>query len=216
MKLLALETSTALGSVALGDGEALLGEVRMGPNTRHAESLLPSARFLLERASLTTNDLEGVVVGAGPGSFTGVRIAAAAARGLVRALGIPLFAYPSLMAAGWNAAREDRAVCAMFDARRGEVYAACYRFSGRSIETLLAPMVGRVEAVVERVHAADPDYTGEGARKYGALLPRCTLAGDPSAAALLSIARLVPEPIADATAWEPEYLRAPGAERRTR
>jgi tRNA threonylcarbamoyladenosine biosynthesis protein TsaB len=217
MRLLALETSTALGSVALGNEETLLGEVRMGPHTRHAESLLPATRFLLDRAGLAAEDLDGIVVGGGPGSFTGVRIAAAAARGLVRALGVPLFAYPSLMAAALNAARADRPVCALFDARRSEVYAACYRFRDGGIETVMAPMVGSVEAVVERLGSVGPDYTGEGARRYGGLLAdQTSLAGDPSASALLSLARMAGEPVVDPAAWEPEYLRAPGAERGVR
>jgi tRNA threonylcarbamoyladenosine biosynthesis protein TsaB len=73
-----------------------------------------------------------VIVGAGPGSFTGVRVAAATARGLAHGLGVPLYAYSSLAAVAMETGLDGN-VCALFDARRGEVYAACYESSGTRI-----------------------------------------------------------------------------------
>lgn len=221
---LAVDTSSALGSVAVGRGDRLLAEVVVGVSTRHSEALLPAVDFALGSAGLEPAELAGVVVAAGPGSFTGVRIAAASAKAMVRVLDIPFFAYSSLAALAATAASE-RPVCAMFDARRGEVYAGCYRFAGGgAIETVLADEASPVEEVVRRLGPLDPIYLGEGAVRYraeiealgGRVAPRHV--GLPRAAALLWLADTVPEAgrVADPAEWEPEYVRSAGVEREAR
>jgi tRNA threonylcarbamoyladenosine biosynthesis protein TsaB len=218
---LAIETSTRVGSVALGRAGVVLGEVVVGEAARHSEVLLPAVEFLLSSARLSTRDLEGIVVGAGPGSFTGVRLAAALARGMTRALSVPLSAWSSLAAAAaWAARADGTPVCALFDARRGEVYAACYRFPGLArCETVLAPTTGRVEEIVERVSGHGPVWTGDGALRYADRLPwapalPAPLQG-PRASALLWLESIGAGSgrVAEPGTWEPDYQRAPGAER---
>jgi tRNA threonylcarbamoyladenosine biosynthesis protein TsaB len=219
--LLAIETSTRVGSVALGRGGVVLGEVLVGEAARHSEVLLPAVEFLLTSARLSTRELGGIVVGAGPGSFTGVRLAAATARGLTRALEVPLSAWSSLAAAAAGAARADGTpVCALFDARRGEVYAGCYRFPGLSrCETVLAPTTGRVEEIVERVRGHAPLWTGDGALRYADQLPEAPSLPAPlqapRASALLWLESIGAGRgrVAEPADWEPDYQRAPGAER---
>lgn len=242
---LAIDTSTSLGGVAVGRGDRLLAEVVVGVTARHSESLLPAIDFALRAAGLAPADLAAVVVAGGPGSFTGVRVAGATAKGLVRALGVPLYAYPGLLALAASGAADEPA-CALFDARRGEVYAACYRFGDDgAIETLVEPCAAPVESVVEAVRARvctgarahereAPDaggevrsvprpvrYIGDGALRYraaieaagGRVAPAHQAA--PRAASLLWLADTAPERgrVADASSWEPEYLRPSGAER---
>ncbi|MGH7576190.1 MAG: tRNA (adenosine(37)-N6)-threonylcarbamoyltransferase complex dimerization subunit type 1 TsaB, partial [Longimicrobiales bacterium] len=96
--LLAIDTATSMGSVAIGDGDRVLAELTLGVGTRHSAALLPAIRFALEHAGLEPGQIDGVVVGAGPGSFTGVRIAAATAKALVHATQRPLYAYSTLLA----------------------------------------------------------------------------------------------------------------------
>jgi len=213
--LLAIETSTDAGSLALGRGAELAGEVLIGSYTKHAETLLPSLDFLLHMTQLTRTDIDGIVVGAGPGSFTGVRIAAATARGLAAGLRVPLYAYSSLEALAVDAYTEQP-VCALFDARRGEVYAACYRVQQDRIETLLEPDALPVRDVVERMRAHAPLWVGEGAVRYageiGCAPPSLRR---PRASALLRLAAMDPERgrVTEVAGWEPSYLRASGAER---
>jgi tRNA threonylcarbamoyladenosine biosynthesis protein TsaB len=215
--LVAIETATDHGSVALGSGNDLLGEVAISVRSRHAEAMLPALEFLLRTARVDRGEIGGVVVGAGPGSFTGVRVAAATARGLAQGLGVPLHAFPSLAAL----ALEDGAAeptCALFDARRGEVYAACYvRLDGTDrLRTLLEPTVLPVAGLLERVAGLAPRFTGEGAARYAAALgieppvPRT-----PRASALLRLAAAAADGgrVRDVAGWEPTYLRASGAER---
>jgi tRNA threonylcarbamoyladenosine biosynthesis protein TsaB len=219
---LALDTATPLGSVALGWADRLLGEITLGIEVRHSEALLPALDFLLQRTGIQQDQLGRVVVGAGPGSFTGVRIAAATAKGLAHALGIPLYAYSSLAALAAPALHADQAVCAMFDARRDEVYAACYRFNAADdhIATLLPPSALAVDDVLDRFQA-EPLYVGEGATRHaerirarGATVAAPALAV-PRASSLLWLADLLPQAglVHDIAVWEPEYVRPPGAQR---
>src|SRR5690606_1081589 len=141
---LAIDTSTALGSVAVGRGSELLAEIVVGVSTKHSESLLPAIDYALRSAGLEPPDLGAVVVAGGPGSFTGVRVAGATAKGFVRALGVPLFAYSGLLALAAAVAAEGP-VCALFDARRGEVYAGCWRFPGDgAVEVIMPPTAAPV------------------------------------------------------------------------
>lgn len=124
MLILALETSTELGSCALWhDGQ--LTE-RLCPAGRpHSETLLPLVRELLQEAGVNVGQLDAIAFGVGPGAFTGLRVACGAAQGLAVAGNIPLLPVTSLeaMAAASGAER----VLALLDARMGEVYAGAYQ-----------------------------------------------------------------------------------------
>jgi tRNA threonylcarbamoyladenosine biosynthesis protein TsaB len=220
--LVAIETSTDAGSVALGGPAGTVGEIVIGVRTRHAEALLPALDQLLQESETTRAALRGIVVGAGPGSFTGVRVAAATARGLAYGLGVPLYAYSSLAAVA-VAVMTERPVCALFDARRGEVYAACYGAGPQSdlLRTILEPTALDVRALLERMRGTDPQYAGEGAVRYAAELGLTDPpAAPPTASALLRLAAAdiaaggATGRVSRPAGWEPTYLRASGAERR--
>jgi len=126
VKILALETSADACSAALWvDGE-LVGRYEEQPR-RHVELILPMVRGLLAEADLRMAALDGIAFGAGPGSFTGVRIAVSAAQGFALAAGLPLVPVSSLAALAARAlAGGARRVCVTQDARMGEVYAGAY------------------------------------------------------------------------------------------
>lgn len=215
--LLAIETSTDYGSIAIGRGADLIGEVVIGARSRHAESLLPALDFLLGTGRVSRSDVRGIVVGAGPGSFTGVRVAAATALGLATGLAVPLYAYSSLACLAVETAAQAR-VCAVFDARRGEVYAACFeRVANRDqLKTIIAPEALHVDELRARVTGMDVTYTGDGARRYAdALGIAAPPPSFPRAAGLLRLAAADPDAglIEDRAGWEPLYLRSSGAER---
>src|SRR5919106_2601048 len=91
---LAIDTSTPLGSVAVGKAGAVLAEIVLGVHSRHSEALLLAIDFVLKNAEVDKKrDLAGIVVGGGPGSFTGLRISGATAKALATALGCPLFSF---------------------------------------------------------------------------------------------------------------------------
>lgn len=220
--VLALDSSTAGGSVAVGVAGQVLAE-RVLPSAAGASSLLmPAADEAVRAAGLHPRDLAAVAAAGGPGSFTGLRIAAATAKAIVRALGVPLFAYSGLLAAAAAHRREDRPVCALFDARNREVFAGCWAFAAGGFDARLAPTIATVDEVIDRLRGASPRFTGDGAALHaaeleaafgpGAVLPPADAS---PAAGLLWLAWTAPERgrVAAPSAWEPEYLRASGAER---
>jgi tRNA threonylcarbamoyladenosine biosynthesis protein TsaB len=140
---LALDTATDRASVALGVPGAVLLEENISGARRHAASLLPSVQSLLRRAGASLDDLEGIALSDGPGSFTGLRVGASVAKALAYARGLPLWTAPSLMVRGAGVGQRDGLVLAVANALRGEVYAAAYRFLPDRVETELAPSVLR-------------------------------------------------------------------------
>jgi tRNA threonylcarbamoyladenosine biosynthesis protein TsaB len=220
--VLALDSATRSASAALRVDGRFAGQEVVDAASRASSELMPAVDRLLRRAVVEPGDVSAVVVGAGPGSFTGLRIAAATAKGIVAALGVPLFAYSSLLAEASAHRGGARTICALFDARNGEVYAGCWRFGGGGVEAVLEPAVGPVHEVLARFRGMEVLYVGEGAALYRAGIedaePGWRVAGgaeESPAAALLWLAEAVPGAgrVDVPAAWEPAYLRAAGAER---
>lgn len=236
--LIAFETSGPVGSVALAvDGE-LAGRVFLGERGGHAAALIPAVEDALAQAGLPRDAITGVVVGSGPGSFTGVRVGAAAGKGLAHGLGVPLYGVSSLMAAalteeaipgdvgpwaspGPRAELHLHVRYVLFDARGDRVFTAAYRLTGGIPETLREPTFAHLPEILEDTELAGAGFCGDGAQRHAGLLQeegRLVLpppVGFPSADGLLRYASLSPDfqPLADPFAWEPEYLRASNAER---
>ena len=127
MRILAFETSAKAGSVALLEDGKLLGESYQNTGLTHSQTVMPMAQQLLENCGYTTGDIDAVAVAAGPGSFTGVRIGVAAAKGLAWGGERPCYGVSTLEAMALQlGAWEGTVVCAM-DARRSQVYNAIFR-----------------------------------------------------------------------------------------
>lgn len=220
---LAIETSTPMGSIALGTNDVVLAEIVLGENSRHSEQLLPALDYALRIANAQRQNIRRLVIGSGPGSFTGLRIAAATAKGLAAALDLGVFGFSGLLAVAASTGVRDRAICAMFDARRTEVYAACYRI-GQDIEVLLEPRVEPMANVLDAMNGLEAVVAGEGALKHKREIEQCGHSvlpqhlSIPRASALLWLAHAHPQygRIQDLRHWEPDYLRTSGAERGVR
>ena len=146
MKILALETSTELCSAALWlDGRIDAREVVAGQ--RNSELLLPMVDALLAANNLAARELDGVAFGAGPGAFTGVRIACGVAQGIAFGIDVPVAAIGTLIALA-EASGAPRVVCCL-DARMGEVYHAAYEQRGDDWHELHAPGLYKPEGVPE-------------------------------------------------------------------
>jgi tRNA threonylcarbamoyladenosine biosynthesis protein TsaB len=195
--LLAFDTATRATTVALCRRGVPPLEARDDPEPgarpRHATHLLPLTADLLERAGLGFSDVERIAIGIGPGTFTGLRIGLATARGLAQALGIPLVGVSTVAAlalGAWGAARDRgcELVAATIDARRGEVFTAAWRVTPEDPEgvlsdparALIAPGAYRPEELVEALLAlgASALAAGDGAvafrsaiERSGALIP---------------------------------------------
>ncbi len=141
MTWLALDTATSRASVAIGSSAADAVETSLDGPRQHARALIPMVESVLTRRGVGLADVAGVVVADGPGSFTGLRVAAAFAKALADTRALPLRTAPSLLVRALAAAGQGGAVFVSADALRGDRYAAAYRFEGRRVDTLLAPAV---------------------------------------------------------------------------
>ena len=167
--LLALETSGSVLGVAVASPAGALAEVTLPPGGSMDRRLPDAARWLLERCGLALDDLGAVAVSVGPGSFTGLRVGVSTAKGLARARGLDLVPVSSLEALARGFAGLGRDVCAVLDARRGQVYAALYAPRGpelvpRGGEEVLAP-----ERLCERIRRPTV-LVGEGAAAHRDIL----------------------------------------------
>jgi tRNA threonylcarbamoyladenosine biosynthesis protein TsaB len=163
MRILALETSTDWCSVAVGDG-ARWHRRDEPAGQGHSERLLPMIDAALAEAGWSLRDLDGVAFGAGPGSFTGIRIGCGVAQGLAFGGGLPVIPVPTLVAIAHEAFRAHgwERVLACVDARMREVYAAAYARRDDGWQEIAAPMVGLPRAVVRPLGPEHGGWAGAG------------------------------------------------------
>ena len=124
MKILALETSAVTASVAVTEDEKLLAQSFQNSGLTHSATLMPMVADLLKNTGITMEDIDVIAVAAGPGSFTGVRIGVAAAKGLAWPGDKPCAPCSTLESMAWQCAHMDGEICVAMDARRKQVYNA--------------------------------------------------------------------------------------------
>lgn len=220
---LALDTSGPVGHVAVGRGAVVLARVRLEGRGQHAAHTVSAVEQVLAEGSVDRSEVAGVVVGEGPGSFTGVRVSAATAKGLARGLDVPLWAVSSLAAgAVGDLGRGGPGVrYILFDARGERVYAACYGVGSRGVETLRPPHAGDLRTVLADDVPDGAAFAGDGAQRHRGVIEGAGFTvlappvGEPTADALLHLLALHPDTpsVADLGTWEPRYVKASSAER---
>lgn len=130
MRLLALETSTLAGGVALVEDEHTVGESLLDVRVTHSERLMPAIDHLLRGTGWRAGDVDALAVSIGPGSFTGLRIGVSVVKGLALGLRVAVTAVPTLDALAAGLPFAALPVCPVVEARRGEVYCSLYRWRG--------------------------------------------------------------------------------------
>lgn len=128
MKILALDSSGLVASVAVAEDGQLIAEYNIQYKKTHSQTLLPMLDEIKRMTELDLSSLDAVALAAGPGSFTGLRIGSATAKGLGFALDIPLIEIPTLEGLAYNLYGAAEYVCPIMDARRGQVYTGIYEF----------------------------------------------------------------------------------------
>lgn len=212
-RILAIETSTETCSVALLSGDHV-GHRSVPASSGHSERILPLIRELLDEADICLSDLDALAYGAGPGAFTGLRLACGVAQGLAFGAGLPVIGVGSLEALAWAAGKPR--VYAALDARMNEVYFAAYRRDRGDLQEALAP------GVVHAGEAAVPEGSGwfgcgSGFSAYGEELVKrlgpalagfdATLVPDAAAVAQLAAVRLTSQAGQDPFEAQPAYVR---------
>lgn len=128
MNILAIESSGLVASAAVVEDGLLKTEFTVNNKLTHSETLLPMVRSMLDISGLDMHRIDAIAVSAGPGSFTGLRIGAATAKGLALALNIPIISVSSLKAMAYGLSElSESVICPIMDARREQVYSAAYR-----------------------------------------------------------------------------------------
>jgi len=159
-RALGIETATSIASVGIVVEDQVIAECALPVRGSHARTLLPLIDTVLAAAGLGLCDLDLLAVSIGPGSFTGLRIGLSVAKGLVFATGLPLVAVPTLTAYAHTVGPRRGLVCPVFDARKGEIYAAAFHWRDGAPQCVAAPT------------AAAPAHFA------AALRGPCTLVGD--------------------------------------
>jgi tRNA threonylcarbamoyladenosine biosynthesis protein TsaB len=146
--LLALDTSTSTASVALFDGQRVLSETTWLAGREHSTRLLVEVEAALDRIKRTANDLTGLAVARGPGSFTGVRVALSVAKGVAAGLGIPLWGVSSLEVLAAAAGDVDLPVRAVLEAGRGR-YATALYVHGQGVQPARLATLDQLESLAD-------------------------------------------------------------------
>ncbi|MDD6810548.1 MAG: tRNA (adenosine(37)-N6)-threonylcarbamoyltransferase complex dimerization subunit type 1 TsaB [Lachnospiraceae bacterium] len=128
MKLIALDSSGLVASVAVIEDELLIAEYTIQYKKTHSQTLLPMLDEIKKMIDLDFTQIDAIAVAAGPGSFTGLRIGSATAKGLAFAINKPIVAVPTLDGLAYNLYGTDKIVCPIMDARRNQVYTGIYEF----------------------------------------------------------------------------------------
>ena len=196
MNLLAFDTSTEAMSIAVACGDARVLERRAPGGAQASASLIPRALGLLAEAGLRLPQLDAVVFGCGPGSFTGLRTACSVAQGLALGAGVPVLPVETLMAVAEEARRLVGAldVIALLDARMDELYVARYRHDGR-----LWRREGEIALVAPQALDAAPGawLAGNAFATYGSRLPMGSAQAVVTAPAASALLRLAPALLAE-------------------
>lgn len=163
-KILGIDSSGLVCSVAVVTEEQLLGEFTLNQKKTHSQTLLPLLSSLRELLELDLDTLDAIAVAYGPGSFTGLRIGSATAKGLADALEKPIVSVPTVDAIAYNLCGCGGLVCPVMDARRDQTYTGIYEFQGDRLITLLPQCAIPVQELVERLNRQNREvfFLGDG------------------------------------------------------
>ncbi len=226
MKILAIDSSGLVASAAIVEDDVLLAEYTIHHKKTHSQTLLPMIDEIVRMLSLDLMELDAIAVAGGPGSFTGLRIGSATAKGLGFALDKPLIQIPTVDGLAYNLAGCGMLVCPLMDARRNQVYTGLYAFEGYQMHTLIAQCAVGIEEIIEKVNEKERAVTflGDGAAVYASYIKEhCSVPFTfapahlnkqrASAVAALAVEYYRAGRLQDAAAHRPEYLRLSQAER---
>ena len=169
MKILSIESSTSSASCAILEEDKLLGEVNLNGKKQHSVILMHLIDNLLKDLKLSLDDIDAFAVSSGPGSFTGLRIGMATAKGLASATNKPFIGVSSLDALAFNLAYTDGIVCPIIDALRDNVYTALYSFKNGKLERLTDYMAIHIDDLISTIKNGNYDsvsFVGDAIPKF--------------------------------------------------
>lgn len=226
MKVLGIDSSGLVASVAVAEEETLLAEYTVNYKKTHSQTLLPMLDEIAKMTELELSTIDVIAVAAGPGSFTGLRIGSATAKGLGLVLKKPLVSVPTVAALAYNLWGSDALICPLMDARRNQVYTGIYRFEDGKLITVqeqtavaVTEIAGQLNMLGEKVI-----FLGDGVPVYREILKKTVKVPflfapahmnrqRAGSVAMLGMELAKEEKTETAAAHQPNYLRLSQAER---
>ncbi len=168
MKILALDSSGLVASAAVIDNGLTIAEYSVNYKKTHSQTLLPMLDEIKKMTELDLSTLDAIAIAAGPGSFTGLRIGSATAKGLALALNIPIIPVPTLDALAYNLYGSDKLICPLMDARRNQVYTGLYEFKDSKLCILEKQCAADIAEISEKINALNREtiFLGDGSTVY--------------------------------------------------
>jgi len=155
MKIFAVDTSSAVASAALVDGDKLLCEFTLNNGLTHSQTLMPMVKEVFEKSGLSASDIDLFAVSEGPGSFTGLRIGVTTVKGLAHAANKPVAGVNTLEAMCYNLPFCSYLISPIMDARRGEVYNGFYKFKDGKLAEICPPRAIPLSECLEEIKKMD-------------------------------------------------------------
>ncbi|MGN0485315.1 MAG: tRNA (adenosine(37)-N6)-threonylcarbamoyltransferase complex dimerization subunit type 1 TsaB [Lachnospiraceae bacterium] len=226
MKILGIDSSGLVASVAVVEEENLLAEYTVNYKKTHSQTLLPMLEEITKMIELDLESIDAIAVAGGPGSFTGLRIGAATAKGIGLALDKPLIHIPTVDGIAYNLYGSKNLICPLMDARRNQTYTGLYRFEGDAMQNVLTQCAVGIDEIIEKVNQIGEPTTflGDGVSVFRTYISEhCTVSytfAPPhlnkqraSAVAALGLLYYKEGKTETAAAFRPDYLRLSQAER---
>ena len=226
MRILALDSSGLVASVAVAEEDNLIGEYTVHHKKTHSQTLLPMLDEVFRMVELDTKTIDAVAVAAGPGSFTGLRIGSATAKGLSYAWNVPIVEVPTVEALACNLYATDGIICPIMDARRNQVYTGIYRWEAGSLKIIADQMAAAIDELLERLQKTEGGiiFLGDGVPVFGSHIQECLgeracfapahlMRQRAGAVAVRGIEYYKQGRVVTAAEHKPEYLRLSQAER---
>lgn len=228
MKILAIEASASVAGAAILEDGLLIGEYETNFKKTHSQTLLPMIDELVRMTGTDKSSLDAIAITAGPGSFTGLRIGAATAKGIALALDIPVLPISTLDSLAYNLCGTDALVCPIMDARRGQVYTGIYEEQEGHV-VVMAPTACGITELLERLNKTGRKvlFLGDGVPVYRGTIDETLSVDHAYVPAHLSMQRAATTAalawrlheaqgeacLVNADDFRPEYLRKSQAER---
>lgn len=226
MKILAIDSSSLVATVAILDEEKILAEYTINHKKTHSQTLLPMLSEIVRMIELDMNDIDAIAISGGPGSFTGLRIGSATAKGLGLALDKPLVHIPTLDAMAYNFYDTESIICPIMDARRNQVYTGVYEFVDNEFKIVLEQTPMDINELIDKLNSINrpviflgdgvvvfKDIINEKAKFKVDIAPPHLSRQRASSVGALGILYFKAGKIQTAAEHGPEYLRLSQAER---
>lgn len=151
MRILALDSSGLVASVAIASEDVLLAEYTMNYKKTHSQTLIPMLNEVVSMVDLDLSEVDAIAITSGPGSFTGLRIGSATAKGLGLALDKPIIPVPTVDCLAFNLYGTDKLICPIMDARRDQVYTGLYEFADDKLAVLSPQKVVSIDEIIDEI-----------------------------------------------------------------